>query len=323
MIRAAIVGMGRWGQTLIESVQDSDQIRFVAGISRDPDKLADYSNRTGIQIFSDLSEVLANSEIDAIVLASPHSHHAQQIIDSANSGKHVFVEKPMALTQSTAQQAADACIKNDVVLGVGFNRRVSPAFLGMQKAIQEGRIGEILHIEGQHSGPTGYRLSAGNWRATRAEAPAGGMTARGIHTLDGMIAIGGHVSSIHAISERNIIETEIDDTTAMLLRFKSGITGYLATVFVTADLYRLQIYGSKGWVEMLGPYQLSIANLNGEIEKTQFPVTSIERGILEAFANSARAGTKFVVDPQDAVNGIAVLEAIVQSADQGKTVNVS
>lgn len=60
-----------------------------------------------------------------------------------------------------------------------FNRRVSPAFLGLQQAVRSGHIGEIVHIEGQHSGPTGYRLKAGNWRATREQAPAGGMTGPG------------------------------------------------------------------------------------------------------------------------------------------------
>lgn len=138
-----------------------------------------------------------------------------------------------------------------------------------------------------------------------------------------MIAIGGQVDTVHAISEREMVETEIDDTTAMLLRFKNGITGYLATVFVTADLYRLQIYGSKGWAEMLGPYQLSIADLSGRIERTEFPHNDLEKDILEAFAEAAETGSQFVVDPLDAVSGIAVLEAIVRSADCGDTIKVS
>ena len=324
MIRAAMYGLGNWGQTLIRSVQtSSDKIRFTHGISRNPDRLTDFSRQMSVSITNSFADVLAEKDIDAVVLATPHSQHAEQIKQAAEAGKHVFVEKPMALTAASAKDAADYCREKNVTLAVGFNRRTAPAFIGLQQAIASGRIGELLHVEGQHSGPTGYRLKEGNWRGTRAEAPGGGMTARGIHVLDGMIALLGRVQSVHAMSERKILEeAEVDDTTALLMRFENGVTGYLGSVFATADLYRLQLFGSKGWAEMRGPYQLTISDLQSKIDTITYPADSIEKAILERFADAIKGEAAYPVDPYDAVNGIAVVEAVVKSAETGETVKI-
>ncbi|NDE05443.1 MAG: gfo/Idh/MocA family oxidoreductase, partial [Flavobacteriia bacterium] len=92
--------------------------------------------------------------------------------------------------------------------------------------IKAGEIGDVLHVEGHHAGPTGFKLKGGSWRATRAEAPAGGMTARGIHTLDSMLqAAGGLVTSVYAFSDRRKMSADIDmdDTSSMMLKFSNAL----------------------------------------------------------------------------------------------------
>ena len=94
MINAAIVGMGRWGQTLVNSVAgSSDVITFVAGNTRTPSKVVDYAAEKGIKLHSSYEDVLADDNVDALVLASPHSVHFDQIMAAADAGKHVFCEK--------------------------------------------------------------------------------------------------------------------------------------------------------------------------------------------------------------------------------------
>jgi len=200
MLNAAIYGMGNWAGRLIDSVKASDKIRIVKGISRNPDKHSEFTAKTGTPVVSSYADVLKDPQIDAVVLATPHSLHHDHIVAAARAGKHVFCEKPLTLTRATAEAAVAACRAAGVTLGLGFNRRYTPAFLEMSRRISAGEIGEVLHIEGQHSGPSGYRLKAGNWRATRAESPGGGMAARGIHTLDSMIHIAGLVNSVYAHS---------------------------------------------------------------------------------------------------------------------------
>jgi len=324
MLRAAIYGLGRWGNRLVESVQNSEKIRFVKGISRNPENHREFSQKTGIRIVSSYARVLKDPGIDAVVLATPHSLHHKQIAQAAKAGKHVFVEKPMTLTRKTAEKAVEACRAAGITLGLGFNRRYAPAFVEMMRRIRAGEIGDVLHVEAQQSGPSGYRLKAGNWRASRTESPAGGMAARGIHTLDSMIHIAGPVSTVYAFSDRRKLppEVEIDDTTSMLLRFANGVTGYLGTVFVTGDIWRVHVFGTGGWIEMRGDTELITRGLEGAPERITLPAVDKERAELEAFADAAAAKQPFMVPPEQAVNEIAVLEAIVASAAKGKPVKI-
>ena len=122
MLRAAIYGLGRWGNTLVESVKDSEKFRFVKGISRNPENHKEFSQKTGIKVVSSYGRVLKDPEIDAVVLATPHSLHLKQIAQAAKAGKHVFVEKPMTLTRKTAEKAVEACRAG----GRHARRRVQP-----------------------------------------------------------------------------------------------------------------------------------------------------------------------------------------------------
>src|SRR4051812_27712188 len=97
MIRAAIVGLGRWGQSLVRSIQGkSDDIRFVAGHTRTPGNAEAFCREQNIKLTS-YAEILANPEIDAVVIATPHSQHAEQVMQAAKAGKHIHVEKPLTL----------------------------------------------------------------------------------------------------------------------------------------------------------------------------------------------------------------------------------
>jgi predicted dehydrogenase len=323
MIRAALNGLGMWGARLVESVQGkSPLIRFDAAITRDAARHKDLAGKLGLALIEDETAALSNSDIDALVLATPHSHHHRQIVAAAQAGKHVFVEKPFALTRRDAEDAIAACAKAGVTLGVGFNRRHAPAVIEMRKRIAAGEIGEVLHIEAQFSGPSGYRLKEGQWRSTRAECPGGAMTPRGVHALDCMIHFGGLVQSVSAVSKRRLIPVDIDDVTTALLTFKTGITGQLTSLHTTGEIWRLHIFGSKGWMESRGDADLVVAGFEGEPKRIELAKADKERAVLEQFAQAATDRKGAIIDPDEIVNGVAVLEAIVQSSDSGQTVKI-
>lgn len=324
MLRVAIYGLGRWGNRLTESVQSSSSIRIVKGISRDPAKHAGYSKKYGVPVITSYEEVLRDPQIDAVVLATPHSRHHEQIIAAAKAGKHVFVEKPLTLTRAGAEEAVAACRAAGVTMSIGFNRRHAPAFVEMRRRIRAGDIGEVLHVEANFSGPSGYALKPGAWRATRSESPAGGMTPRGVHTLDAMIQLGGPVSEVYAHSNRRVLaaDIDIDDTTSMLFKFAGGATGHLSTVMVTGEIWRVHVFGSKGWLEMRGENELGAQGLEGKPERITLPAVDKEQLTLEAFAEGVAAKLPFVVPPGEAINGVAVLEAITASAASGRPVAI-
>jgi len=251
MINAAIVGLGRWGQNLVNSVHDkSNAIRFVAGATRTVAKAAAYAKEKGFPLHDSYEKLLADPKIDAVVLATPHTLHARQVAAAAAAGKHVFTEKPLALTLASARAATQACAKAGVTLAVGYNWRFQPALQEIKRMLQDGRLGKLLHLEGNFCGPSAYRFPRGHWRHERREGPAGGMTGRGVHTVDAYLYLAGHVASVHARSLRRTLDYGIDDTTSMLFEFGSGATGYLGTVLATAETWRMQVFGSKGWAEV-------------------------------------------------------------------------
>ena len=324
MLRAAAYGLGRWGNRLIESVGESSKIRVTVGVSRDPGRHEAFTRQTGIKVVSSYADVLKDPAVDAVILATPHSLHREHVIQAARAGKHVFCEKPFALDRRSAEEAIAATRAAGVTLAVGFNRRFAPAFVEMLRRIEAGEIGDVVHVEGQNSGATGHSLKAGNWRATRKEAPGGGMTARGIHALDCMIRIAGPVASVYAISQKRKLPAEIDmdDTTAMLLKFGSGVSGCLTAVFVTGDYWRVQALGTKGWLEIRSDTELVARGLEGAPQSVKLPAVDKERAELEAFAEAVAAKQLYTVPPADIINGVAVLESIEKSSASGNAIQL-
>ena len=335
MINAAIIGIGRWGQNLVNSVQGkSDAIRFVAGATRTPEKAKEYAAKQGIALYDSYAKVLADPRIDAVVLATPHTRHAEQIIAAAKAGKHVFCEKPFALTAKSANAAIAACTKAGVTFGVGFNWRFQPALLEIRRMLEDGRLGKLLHLEGNFCGPSVYRFGKDHWRQAREEGPAGGMTGRGVHVVDAFLYLAGPVASVHAQSFRRVLSHGLDDTTSMLFQFRSGATGYLSTIIATAETWRMQVFGSRGWaevgdVEHLTTWDLKVCfvdpdklHVHHKPQIMRFDPLSTERAELENFARAATECRPLAVTGGDEAHGVAVLEAILKSAKSDKTVRI-
>ena len=335
MLRAAIVGIGTWGRNLVTHVQGkSAALRFVAGATRTPAKAADFCARQGIRLVSSYEELLVDPAIDAVVLATPHSLHCAQIVAAARAGKHVFTEKPLGVDARSSAEAVAACAQHKVTLAVGYNWRFQPALAEAKRMLEDGRLGKLLHLEGNFCGPSAYRFALEHWRHDREEVPAGGMTGRGVHVVDAMLYLAGHIASVYAQSERRVQQTGADDTTSMLFRFAGGATGYLGTVIATAETWRLQIFGSKGWLEVgdvehLHTWSMKAAFLDpanitrkAAPQVLSFPETSTERAELERFAQAALARRPIAVPGGDEVHNVAVLEAIVRSAREERRISL-
>jgi predicted dehydrogenase len=335
VIQAAIVGIGTWGRNLVTSVQGSEHIRFVAGATRTPAKAADFCRQHGIRLVESYERLLGAHEVNAVVLATPHSQHSAQIIEAARAGKHVFVEKPLGLDPAVAEAAVRECAEHRVTLAVGYNWRFQPALNEVRRLLEEGRLGKLLHVEGNFCGPSAYRFAREHWRQDREEVPAGGMTGRGVHVVDAMLYLAGHIGSVFAQSGRRVHDYGVDDTTSMLFRFRSGASGYLGTVIATAETWRLQIFGSKGWLELGDVEHLHTWGLKQCFidfadpmkkqppEARTFPKTSTERAELEHFARAAAERRPIAVPGGDEVHNVAVLEAIVRSARDGQRIAIA
>ena len=339
-IDAAIVGLGWWGRTLVESVEGSDSIRFAAAATRTlSDDARAFTEQHSLKLHEDFDAVIADPSIDAVVLATPHSQHSAQVIAAAGAGKHVFCEKPFALTKAEARAAVDATRAAGVTLGLGYNRRFHPEMTKLRERIRSGELGTVEHIEATMTFPNALKLQPEAWRAQRDETPCGGLTPMGVHAIDGMIDLCGPIESVYCQSFRRVVAIDADDTTSMLFRMREGMSGYLGTMTATGPGFSFQVFASGGWVRLEG--LTHIAGASSEERRTQLfsrirfqPVggpaqeweaerLDITRAALESFAGAAAGGEPFPIALDEMVHGAAVTEAVVRSASTGRLETVT
>lgn len=321
MVKAGIVGIGRWGQYLVGSVQGTSKyINFTAGVTRTKSKAETFCSEQGIDLRDDYSEILNDNDIDAVVLATPHTQHEEQIIAAAAAGKHIFTEKPFALDRPSAERAVAACRKAGVTLALGHNRRFMDNTVALKAMIEAGELGTLMHIDGNQS--SDLNVAAGAWRDSRDESPAGGMTSLGVHALDCIIHLAGKISQIDAYSTRRAIEFDIDDTTAALLKFENGMTGTLVTLASTARIWHIRIAGSKGWAEMRDHKTLTVCKSDGnpktiEYEDSPYPHMVSIRGEIEEFAQATVGNATYRISQDEMIHNAEVLAGLITSAKTG------
>jgi predicted dehydrogenase len=329
-VRAAIIGLGRWGRSLVNAVHGkTDTIQFVGAYSRTRANAEDFCREKHLPLLDRFEDALANPDIDAVVLATPHSKHAEQVMAAAVSGKHVHVEKPLTLDRPSAEAAVAAARRAGIVLAVGFNRRFHPCIVEMRNRLRDGRLGEVIAMVGQHTTSTAQFIAADNWRAQPDEAPAGAITAVGVHSLDHMVEFAGRVRDVLVTTGR-YVPGPSDDTTSIMLRFENGATGLLFCSVATATTFSLTLYGSKGLAEISRPdlqrfrfVPVSTVAPTGPItappdEIIEHPTFDMLHAELVAFARSIEGKTPYPVEIDQVLHGMAVFDAVVRSAKTGK-----
>jgi predicted dehydrogenase len=335
MIRAAIVGLGRWGRSLVNSVQGkSDAIRFIRAFTRTRAGAEDFCRERGIPLAASYEALLVDPEVDAVVLATPHSQHETQVRQAAAAGKHIHVEKPVTLDYPSAQAVVRAAQEAGVVLAVGFCRRFHPSVGEIRQRLADGRLGKVVSMIAQHTTSTGQFIPPENWRAAPDEAPGGALTAVGVHSLDHMIEFAGRVRDVHCVTARTIPGPS-DDTTTVMLTFASGATGLLFCSVATATNYAFTLYGSKGLAEISKPalehfrfVPTSDVAPTGPVtappdQIAEHPTFDMLRAEMDAFARAISQRTPYPVPIADVLHGMAVFDAIVESGRTGRLVTVA
>lgn len=323
MIEAAIVGLGRWGRNFVSAVQrTSEKLRFVRAVVRDLDKARTFAEEQGLELSTDLANVLSDPRVPAIVLATPHSLHAEQVVAAAAAGKAVFCEKPLALTRADAERAVDACARAGVALAVGHDKRFWPSMQALARVVKSGELGEILHVEGHFSNESTGRYYEG-WRASDVDAPGGGLTAMGTHIFDAFVGVMGAAKRVQAHVLRHSPAPAPVDTVTLFIEFESGASGVLCGVRTTPSYWRVHVFGKDGSAEAVGPTALTVRRTDAQPEHFTFePVNSL-RAELEAFADAVAGGAPYTITPQQMIDGVALLEAAIRSFDSGNEALVS
>jgi predicted dehydrogenase len=321
-LKVASVGLGRWGEMLAEKAGDAG-IEIVSCFARTPATREEFAANYGARPAGSLDEVLSDPDVEAVLLATPHSTHADLVAEAAAAGKHVFVDKPFTLTVPDGKRAIKAAESAGVVLQVGHNRRRQPANRRLKEMVDSGELGMPHYAEANLSYPKGLNPRSG-WRADPAESPAGGMTGLGVHMADNLNYLLGRPARVAAFSRQNIGVSKLDDATTATLEFESGCLAFLGTSMVIPDIGRTAVWGTEAaaWNEMDG--ERFYFQPVGEMERSEQPVETLDtiRDELEEFVTNVRNGTAPETGGPEALEAVVVLEGIVESAATGTVVDL-
>jgi predicted dehydrogenase len=325
-VRVAAVGVGLWGRVLAEAAAQGTGLRIVACTSRTAQSRAAFAKTYRCRELPSYQAVLDDPEVEGVVITTPHSAHADQVVAAAARGKHVFVDKPFTLTVADARRATEACRRAEVVLAVGQQRRKQAANRAIKRLLDEGTLGRVTQIEGNFSTNFGFTLRPGMWRTVPEETQGGPMTNLGVHHVDTFQYFLGPIRRVTALARRVVLTgLAIDDTTSILFEFASGSLGYLGSSWVHAGRTSvITLHGTDGqaWSEADGT-RLLLAR-RGE-ERAEVPLTPVNAEVeeLAEFARCVRARARPEVSGEEGTALIAVLEAIVESVRMGRTVDVA
>ena len=324
MIKAAVIGLGGGGQTILKNLLNSSVITPVLAVDPLSEARASAS-ALGIETASRFEDALDNSDVNAIILCTPTQHHAAQIVAAARSGRHVFCEKPLCTTAADAEAALAAVRTANVQLGIGHERRFEPAVIEMRQRFASGEFGNPLMLEGNFNQDKFLKLPRDNWRLSKTLNPAGPLSATGIHMVDLSIALLGRPTRVWARLAQLGSDFENGDTLSITIGFASGATAMLGAVLATPFMGRLALLGSKGWMEIRD--RSHPENSTGwdvtRVYRDEPPVTTFYaphpavRDNLEAFGRAALGEAPYPVTSDEMLANVRSFEAIQRSIKSG------
>ncbi|WFU32567.1 Gfo/Idh/MocA family oxidoreductase [Bradyrhizobium brasilense] len=319
MINCAIAGLGRWGRALVGAARNEPRLRIVRAVEPDANGAAGFCEALGLSVAASLDDVLADPRIDAVLLATPHSLHKDQVIAAAGAGKQVFCEKPLALRRADAAEMFAACRSAGVVLAVGHNRRFWPSMQALRTITASGELGTILHVEGHNSNENSQAITQG-WRLSPEESPGGGLTGAGLHVLDGFVSLLGPARQVYArLSARKAGPPPLD-TATLAIEFVNGVSATLATIRATPFYWRVHVFGTKGSAEVLDEQTMVLRKSGEAPATTRYPAIDTLTAELSAFADAVEGKQPFPVLEADVLATLAAFEAALQSILSGHPV---
>jgi predicted dehydrogenase len=315
-VRLGIVGLGWFGGVLADSAERSGTADVVSCFARSSETREGFAERQGCRPAESLEAMLADDEVEAVVLATPHSTHADLVEQAASARKHVFVEKPLTLTVADAKRAIAATDAAGVTLQVGHNRRRQPANRRIKSMIDGGHLGTVLQLQGFHSAAGGHKPDLPAWRKDPTECPAGGITALGVHTVDTFHYWMGPARRVAAFSTKVVGLTDLDEATTVMIEY--------GTSYFTAPVVTLAAYGMDAiaWNEDDG--KRFFHQTRADAARSEQDVEQLDTIVDEMaeFARAVRGDATPETGGAEGLEVVAVLEAIERSLETNSAVEV-
>lgn len=296
---------------------------LVAVTSNDPRQAQSFATRHGVaRAYDSTQALLADNSIDAVYIATPPSSHKALALQVARAGKHVYVEKPMAMRFEECQEIVDACAQQGVRLYVAFYRRAMPRFLKVKEWIDSGAIGKVRNVRAvQHQPPASEDHSRATlpWRLMPQVAGGGKFLDMGIHELDVFDFLFGAIQEVQGIASNQAGLYDVEDTVNATWRHASGVQGYGSWCYVCGHGEdAIEIVGSSGRIsfEFFSDKPVSMVNTAGEHWADIPNPPHVQQPFIQSIVNDLNGLAPCPGSVESAVRSSWVADAVLQNYRQ-------
>jgi 1,5-anhydro-D-fructose reductase (1,5-anhydro-D-mannitol-forming) len=315
-MRWGLIGTGVHAEQKIApalGILANEQLHGVVGSA--PEKAAAFATRfPGSVAYPSLDAMLADKAIDAVFVLTPNDQHREQTEKAAAAGKHVLVEKPMALTAADCDAMIAACRRAGVALGLGFQQRHAPVHRELRRLVSSGALGDIVLVRGEWH--TAYKAWT-NWRADPKRGGSDILNAVGVHVFDLLsYLVASEVSEVTSLVDI-ASDSHLDQTVAAALRYRNGGIG---TVTITrrarAVANSVFVLGTRGQATGIGTLGMAPTGrletvIDGKAQEQSFPVVDLYAAQFEAFADAVRRGEEPSASGRDGLASVALTDRLL------------
>lgn len=340
-IRFGLIGAGVASETHARELKRVTGASLQAVFARDATKAAAFGAAFGVpKCYSDISEFLADKDIDVVIITTPNGQHLNYAIAAAKAGKHVVVEKPLEITEDRASRIIEACRSAGTHLFVIYQRRYSAAARQALADIRDGRLGRIVLVnivDNQFRSPAYYRKDA--WRGTRSIEGGGCVMTQSTHMIDLAQHLVGPILSVFARTRTAYHDIETEDVAAAVFEFACGAIGTFSssTAAFPGQRHLVTVSGTEGSIIINGEHdEIVFRQTRGDATASAIPSsfsfadptdprdypTDGQRAQLQAIVASLRDQNAPALDDVDALMAVRVIDAIYRSSAEGRPIGI-
>jgi predicted dehydrogenase len=322
-MNVACLGIGWWSDVLADAIKRSGKLNIVSCFSRSQEKREAFAKKYGCRAARSYDEILEDKSIEAVINTTPNSVHRETTIAAAKAGKHTFLDKPIANNISDARVITEACRKAKVVLALGYQRRRESHFRWIKDRI--GEFGKLVNAEANISRDRLGKIDLSSWRYTAEGMPGGVMLQIGIHYTDVLEYLIGPIKAVSGRFVRLVLPGDNPDVASLVLEHENGALSTLNASYASAsEYYLMNIYGKEASAYYDLHHGLRFLK-RGSTTSEPVPVRKNDPIVeeLEEFAAAVRGEAEPEMDGERGTTSLAVLLAGIESAKEGRRVEVS
>ncbi|MCC6804200.1 MAG: Gfo/Idh/MocA family oxidoreductase [Anaerolineae bacterium] len=335
-LRFAILSPSRWGRLLLDAAAASDKLSFAGVYSRNSENATEITDKYGGRVYPAYDAILADAQVEAVLLPTPNFLHYDQAMAAFEAGKHVFIEKPIANHVAEAEQLQQTSREKGLVLAVGMQGRRTGAARTVKRMLDAGQLGRIALVVATHGAPLLQGRDASSWYTSREKAPGGPLDQLGVHYFDLLRYFFGPVVSVTGRYTDHVTPHDVPDAAAAVFEMADGTMVVYTTHQVSAYVSNLSIYGSLGAIhfrrfgqELLWEDVIPSATSKKEgpqIRPLEFegphPFTTALQEELEDFADCIRTGGTPLVGAVEGIAALRVARAVMEAHESGHTIRL-